>query len=159
MSVNFFTIIATMINFIILFLIVKHFLYDKVDKVIVARQNEINTSITQSKKDMEEAKRLREENEKQLKNARQEGKSIIEEYKKSAESLKQDIVNDANKEAQLIVDRARKESERSKEKIEDEVKSRAVDLAVLLAMKALQNTVNEENQRELIKDFINKVGA
>lgn len=159
MSVNFFTIIATMINFIILFLIVKHFLYDKVDKVIVERQNEINTSIAQSKKDMEEAKRLREENEKQLKNARQEGKSIIEEYKKSAESLKQDIVNDANKEAQLIVDRARKESERSKEKIEDEVKSRAVDLAVLLAMKALQNTVNEESQRELIKDFINKVGA
>lgn len=56
------------------------------------------------------------------------------------------------------MDRARKEAEREKEKAAEEIKSQAVELAILLSQKALEKTIDENEHRRLINDFISKVG-
>ena len=48
--------------------------------------------------------------------------------------------------------------EREKEKAEYEVKKQAVDIAVELSVKALEESIDEEVHRKLISDFIAKVG-
>ena len=122
------------------------------------RIGEYQHVLAQKPEDMKKAEALRIENEKILGGAKDEGKTIVENFKNKAELLSSDIVKDARNEADSIIKRAKVEAERQKEKAADEMKNQVVDLAVLLSSKALEESINEEQHRRLIKDFIVKVG-
>jgi F-type H+-transporting ATPase subunit b len=158
MDINVPQIIATIINFIILFFILRHFLFNPVNNAISSRENDIADRINKSEVDMKKAEALRIENEQKLREAKNEGRNIVESFKSKAEKVSTDIIKDAKDEAQIVMERARVEAEREKEKARDEIKSQVVDLAVLLSSKALEESINEEQHRRLIKDFIAKVG-
>jgi F-type H+-transporting ATPase subunit b len=158
MDINIPKIIATIINFIILFFILRHFLFTPVNKAIDKRQNDIVDKINKTDEDMKKAEALKIENEKILNGAKDEGKNIVENFKIKADKLSSDIVKDARDESDGIITRAKVEAERQKEKAADEMKNQIVDLAVLLSSKALGETINEEQHRRLIKDFIVKAG-
>ncbi len=151
-------LIATLINFLILFLILKHYLFKPVNNMIDKRQNEIVDKINKTDEDMKKAEALKSENEKILSGAKDEGKTIVEEYKVKAEQLSNVMVKDAKDEADTIIKRAKTEAERQTEKAADEMKNQIVDLAVLMSSKALGETIDEDQHRRLIKDFIVKVG-
>ena len=87
MHIELFTTIATMINFIILFLVVNHFFYKPVNENLENRNNEIASRIKNSEENEKKAEALRIENEDKLKNAETEGKSIVESYKVKAEDM------------------------------------------------------------------------
>jgi F-type H+-transporting ATPase subunit b len=158
MEINTFQLIATIINFAILYFILRHFLFKRVNDTISNRQNEIINKINKTEDDMKKAEELRIENENNLKQARQQGKTIVEEYKIKAEKVSSDVLKEAHEEAETIIVRAKTEAEREKEKAADEIKNQVVDLAVLISSKALEESINEEQHRRLIKDFIAKVG-
>ncbi|SHK63875.1 ATP synthase F0 subcomplex B subunit [Clostridium cavendishii DSM 21758] len=153
------TLIATLINFAIIILVLKHFFWDKIQNVLQEREDLIEGTIAKADEDAEKARRLRIENETILKSAKEEGKKITEAKKKKADAVYNEIVDDAHKEAETIMERAKLEIAREKQKAEYELKTQAVDLAVLLSGKALEQSIDEENHRRLINDFIDKVGV
>lgn len=159
MEINFSEMIATIINFIILVLILKHFLWDKIAKVIQEREEYVEDKLTKADEEAEKARLYLVENERILSTSRREGKKIIEEKKDKANELYNEIIADANKEAKAIMDRAKFDIEREKEKAEYELKKEVVNLAIELSTKALEEKVEESKQRELINDFITKVGS
>ncbi|GAA0744300.1 F0F1 ATP synthase subunit B [Clostridium oceanicum] len=158
MGVSTSTTIITIINFLIILFVVKHFWFEKISLVIDERRKDIMTNITQAKEDKENAKKLKEENQLALSNAKQEGKSIVEKYKSKAENVYDDILKEARSEADKIIERSRMEAEREKKKAQEEIKVQAVDLAVEVSSKALMKSIDEQEHRRLIKDFISKVG-
>lgn len=158
MEIHWSQIIATIINFAILYFVLRHFLFKPVNDTINNRQNQIVDNINKAEEDRKKAEELRIENQNQLSQAKQEGKNIVEEYKVKADKVSTDILQGARKEAETILERAKVEAEREKEKAADEIKNQVVDLAVVLSSKALEESVNEEQHRRLIKDFIAKVG-
>ncbi|MTK11999.1 MAG: F0F1 ATP synthase subunit B [Clostridiaceae bacterium] len=158
MEINIPQLIATIINFAILFFILRHFLFKRVNDTINSRQNEIVNKINKTEEDMKKAEELKIENETNLKQAREQGKTIVEEYKIKAEKVSSEVLNEAREEAETIIERARTEAGREKEKAADEIKGQVVDLAVLISSKALEQSIDEEQHRRLIKDFIAKVG-
>lgn len=158
MDVNLFRICLTIVNFIILYLGLRHFLFKPVNATIDARAKDVKDDIDKAAADRIEAEKLKKENHEKLQNAKEEGKSIVEDYKVKAEKISDEITDNAKNEAQTIVDRAKKETQREKEKAEDEIKSQVVNLAVLLSSKALEKSINEEEHRRLIEDFVSKVG-
>ncbi|OAA86710.1 MULTISPECIES: F0F1 ATP synthase subunit B [Clostridium] len=158
MEIHVSQIIATIINFLILYFILRHFLFKPVNDTIDKRQNEIVTKINKTEEDMKKAEELRIENKNKLSLAKQEGKNIVEDYKVKAGKVSSDILKEAHEEAQTIVKRAKVEAEREKEKAADEIKGQVIDLAVLVSSRALEGSIDEEQHRRLIKDFIAKVG-
>ena len=157
-EIDYLRIGITVINFVILLLILRRFLFKPVNDVLTSRRDEIDSTIKKANEDEANAVKNRAESEKNLKESRAKGKDIVEEYKAKAEHLSNDILKDAHTEAQTIMDRAMKEANREKEKAEAELKEHVVDLAVLLSSKALEESIDEEQHRRLIKDFIAKVG-
>lgn len=158
MSGDLFTVVATVVNFLVLLVILRVLLFKRITNAIDTRNNKVKETIDNANKDREEAKTLKIQTEKNLEDSKTQGKSIVEEYKEKAEKLSQDIRKDASSEAELIMERAKKEVEREKEKAEDELKKKVVDLAVILSSKALEKDINEKEHRRLIEDFITKVG-
>lgn len=151
--------LATMINFVILLLILKHFLWDKVKNVIQERQDYIDDKLSQADDDSEKARLYLIENERILKASKEEGNKIIDKKKEKANKMYDEIIKEANKEANAIMERASLEIQREKEKAKYELKQQVVNLAIDLSAKAISEKVQEEKQRDLINDFITKVGS
>jgi F-type H+-transporting ATPase subunit b len=158
MEINLSLILGTIMNFIILLWILKHFFFNKVKTIVDDRQSEIEDKIIRADEDLEKARIFKLENERMLRSARDEGKKITEEYKKKADKVHSEILQEANKEANVIMERAKVEVEREKNKAEAELKKQVVDLAVMLSVRALEESIDEEKHRRLINDFIAKVG-
>lgn len=151
-------VIYTIINFVILYFILKHFLFKPVNEVIASRRNEIETTIKKTEEDRKQAELLRIENQNIIKEAKKQGKNLVEDYKKKAEKVSIDIIAEARKESDQIMERTEKEIQRQREKVEDEIRGNTIDLAIQLSSKVLEEAVDEEKHRQLIEDFIVKVG-
>ena len=158
MEIKISDVIGTMANFLILFLILRHFFFNKVNNMLTARSEDISNDINSAKANNEKAELLRLENEQKLKDASTEGKSIVESFKAKAEKVSKQIVEDGNSEAQNALEKGKKELQREVEKATADIKSQVVDLAVMLSAKTLGQTIDEEQHRKLIDEFIAKVG-
>lgn len=152
-------VVATIINLIILILILKHFFFERLQKMLEERESYIGSQISQAEQDSLKARDYMQENEKILGEAKSKGNTIVEHKKEQANKLYDEIVKDASKESKLIVDRANLEIKRQVEKAQYEIKKQVVDLAIDLSAKAIQEKIQDEKQTELINDFITKVGS
>lgn len=152
------TFILTLINFIILVLILRHFLWDKIKLAIQDREDYIETQIGKADEDSQKARLYLIENERILKSAKEEGNKIIERKKSKATKVYDEILLEASTESKTIMERAKVEIEREREKAEFELKNHVVNLAIEISAKALEEKVEDSKQRELINDFITKVG-
>ena len=150
--------IATIINFVIFLIILKIFLFKPVQNILANRENYIEEKIKNAKVNEEKAKDLSIQRESELQQSKEQGKALIKDYKYRAERVSENIIKEAHNEAELILKRARTEIELEREKAEDEIKNKIVDLSVLMCTKALEEIIDEDKQRKLIKDFISKVG-
>lgn len=159
MDVNLYTVGFTIINFIILLFVLKHFFIEKVNKIMDDRQNGINTSIKKAKDDEEKAEISRSEKDRLLHESKVKGREIVEEYKVNAENISQEIIDEAKKESIVIMERSRVEIEREKEKAQSEIKKQVIELSLVLSEKALEQLIDETEHRRLIEDFIFKVGS
>ena len=159
MDIDYSEIIITMVNFCILVVLLKHFFWDKIQAVISKREEYIEKKIVEAEQESEKARLYLLENERILSTSKQEGNKIIEDKKDKANKIYSEIIADANKEAKSIMSRASLEIEREKEMAQFEIKKQVVDLAIDISAKALEEKVQESKQRELINDFITKVGS
>lgn len=158
MEFNLGIMLATVVNFLILFFGLKYFFFEKVKLIVEARENEIAEKLDSADEELEKARTLAINNERELQRAREEGKAITERHKKKAEKVYDEIVEEAKTEAGLIIERAKIEIEREKEKAEYLLKKEAIDLALDLSRKVIEKNIDEEKNRQLIDEFISEVG-
>lgn len=158
MEVNYSTVVANWINFIIILFVLKYFFWDKIKAVLAERQKYVDEKLTKADEDAEKARMYLVQNEQILQSAKEEGKKITEQQKQKGEKLYDEIVSNAKAEAVSLKERASLEIEREKQKAEFEIKKQAVDLAIELSVKALGEQIDEDTHRKLIGDFIAKVG-
>ena len=158
MEINWIKIVLTIINFGILYLILKHFFFEKVDATIEKREIEVKSNIDKAETDKNMAAMILKENKENLKNSKNEGKLIVEDHKQKAEKVSDDIIKQANEEGKLLIERAQKEVERQRSKSESEMKTQIIELSLLMSQKAIGETIDEALHRRLINDFIAKVG-
>ena len=158
MEINLGLILASVINFIILLAILKHFFFGKVKAIIDEREDYINDRLDSAEEATDKARMIAIENERALNRAKEEGKAITEAHKKKAEKDYNEIVEDAKSEANLIIERARVEIDREREKVEYSLKKEAIDLALELSKKVIEKNIDEEKNKKLIDEFISEVG-
>ena len=97
MEFNLGIILATIVNFLILFFGLKYFFFEKVKLIVEARENEISHKLDSADEELEKARTLAINNERELQRAREEGKAITERHKKKAEKIYDEIVEEANR--------------------------------------------------------------
>ena len=150
--------VFTILNFFILYLALRRFLFKPLNETLTARRSEVESKLKDAENNKVLSERYRAESEADLKDSKNKGKALVEEYKSRAEGLHSDIVKAANAEARQIIERAVRETEREREKAQAEIKEQVIELALMLSAKALEESINENTHRRLISDFITKVG-
>lgn len=157
-SVNIWSIVISLCNLIILFLIIRHFLFKPVNKVLDERQSAIDTDYSNAKTALDNAKKTENEWNAKIAEADKRADGIIKEAAEAADRRGDEIVAEAKKQADSIVDRARNEMELEKRKSEEAIKKQIADVSVAVAGKLLNREISEEDHHKIIDSFIDEIG-
>ncbi len=142
----------------LLFLLLRHFLYEPVSGLLNDRKERIQSNIEEAKTLKEEAENLRTSYESKISLAKKDGQGILETARKRGEELRQGIIEDARLDAEKIKNKALNETIREKERSFQNVKSQAGEMAVMIASKLLGSQIDEEEHKILIDNFIDELG-
>ncbi|MGL4605995.1 MAG: F0F1 ATP synthase subunit B [Eubacteriaceae bacterium] len=151
-------LLATVVNFIIFFLLLKKFFYQKVKDIITKRQEDVTAEIAEAADKKAAAGQLKLEYEKLLTDIKVKEREIIRDANAEAQAQRAEIVEKARTEAKAIVDKAMAEIELEKEKAMNEVKGNIVDLSLFAAEKIIHKSMDQKQHEAMILDFIDKVG-
>lgn len=158
MEGNLFTIFATLVNFLILVLVLKHILFDKVNKIIDDRNSEIIDNIATAEHKVIEADKLRESYEKEIANLENKGREIIRESKAKADAQAKDIVQEAEDKTAALIRQTEAEIERLKKKALEDMREEIGALAIFAAEKILEKQLDQQEQQAVIGKIIDEAG-
>lgn len=157
-SVNLWQILISLANLVLLFLIIKKFLYKPVKNVLAKRREEIDSQYNAAKAYEEEALQSRNEWERKLSSADSEADAIIRHAQETAKHRGDNILAEASEKADGIIRTAKNEADFERKKAYDDIKREIVEVSGALTEKILEREINKEDHRDLIDSFINKIG-
>ena len=158
MDINPSTAIFAIINFAILVVLLKVFLYKPVCNMLDSRKQEVANNLKSAEDAKLEAQKLKDEYAAQIQNARSEAQDINNQATKIGEQTKADIVNEAREEATRLVAKAQDEIVREKTEALNEIRNEIADLAVLAASKVVGKTIDVADHQNMVNNFVKEVG-
>ncbi|MFD1020092.1 F0F1 ATP synthase subunit B [Thalassobacillus hwangdonensis] len=150
--------LAQLFFFLVLLALLAKFAWGPIMNMMKEREDHIANEIDTAEKSREEAARLQREASEELKQTRQEAQGIIEDAKKTAEQQERTIIDDAKAEAGRIKVAAKEEIEQEKEKALQAIQDKVASLSVLIASKVIEKELSEQDQQQLINEYIKEVG-
>jgi F-type H+-transporting ATPase subunit b len=154
LGVNLPLLVVFVINFIVLFVLLRLFLYKPVLKMLDERAKRTAEAMEQAEATKKEYEQARVEVQKQIEKGRQEGQAIIAQAMQVGERLKEESRQEATKQAQTIVDRTRTELEAERDKIVGDLRREFVDISISAAEKVIKETLDKEKHRRLIEETL-----
>lgn len=142
------------INIILLFILLKIFLFKPLRKMMDERTASIQNDIDSAEKAKLEARELAEANRETLAQARKEAQDIIAQAKQEAASVKSELLKSSQEEAKQLIDSANKNIAVERQKALQEAQSQIADLAIAAASKIVGENLGDENNRRLVDNFL-----
>ena len=158
LSIDIGTIIFTLCNLLILFLVFKLFLFGRVHKILDERQNDVSETYNKADAALEHAKSLESEYSGLMEGAKEESAQMIKAASKKAQLRSDEIISEAKNEASAILARADEDVEREKKRAQNELRGEVSELAVLVAQKVVEKEITEADHERFINEFIDNVG-
>lgn len=154
LGINLPLLVVFIINFIVLFVLLRLFLYKPVLKMLDERAKRTKEGMELAEATKREYEQAKGEVQKQIEKGRQEAQAIIAQAIQTGERLREESRQEATKQAQVIVDRTRMELETERDKIIDEMRREFVDISIAAAEKVIKETLDKEKHRKLIEETL-----
>lgn len=149
--------VAQVINFLILAIVFKRYLYKPLLSVIKKREETIQKGLSDAK----DSAILKEETEKErsviLKKTRAEVDEIMTDAKKMAEELRSKTREETQLDAQKIMTQAKLQAELEMQKMEMKIKKMSLELSSELLDKVLRNAFSPEERIKIVKRTIKQI--
>lgn len=158
LNINVFTALFTLINTVVLFVVLKKFLFHPVMKMIFDRQQEIDGMYTDADNANKQAQALLAEYEGKLAEAQNTGDRLVKEAMARGQQRQEEILRQANADADAILRKAEADIAREKKKAVDDAKGQIVGLAVDIAGKVVGRSMDTETHCALVDEFIDQLG-
>lgn len=150
------TAIAAVLNLLISYLIIKHFIYKPLEKIAEQRKKDIADRLQVAEDKKSEALKLDAKMKADIVSAKEKAAEIILDAKKDAENRKEMIIATAKKEA----DRYLQDKEAEQQRIWENKEREQRDQAIRLSMRVLQQlgrVSNEQQEKELVADVVSSL--
>ncbi len=151
------TLIAQIINFLILVAILTKVAYKPLMQALADRQAKIADSLETAEQEKQAAEKLKQEYLAQLTEARTQAQAIVDKAAKLAEQTKEEILKEAREESARLLKATQEEIARERERAIAELKGEVVTLAVAAASKIIAQNMNEAANAKIVDDFINNL--
>lgn len=159
LGVDFRLVLVQGIGFIVLFLILRKFLFGRIVDIIKSREHEIRDTYAKSEEDKNESARLKAEYENRIIEIESEAEKKIQVAVKEAKEISQGIIQETRKEAENIKMKAEREIENEKRKALAEIRNEVVNLSILSASKIMAETIDPKIAEKLVDSAIEEIGG
>ena len=144
------TLLAQIVNFIILFGLLYLVAYKPIMRMLDERSRKIKESMEQTESIKEQAEHAEEEVKKRIEEAGKEGQEIIGRAARTGEETRQEAERKAKEEAESLINRARTEIQRERDEAIEELRKEFANLTILAAEKVIDLSLDKEAHRQVI---------
>ena len=144
------TLLAQIVNFVILFGLLYLVAYKPVMRMLDERSKKVQESMEQTEYIKEQATHAEEEAKRQIEAASKEGQEVIARAVRTGEEVRQQAQQEARQDSESLIARARGEIQRERDDAIDERRKEFADLTILAAEKVIDRSLDKEAHRKLI---------
>ena len=156
-SVNLWQMLISIANLLILFLILKHFLFRPVQRVLAARAEQVEKLYDDAGEAKEAAETARTEYNERLANAESEAEELLRRATQRANERSEEITREAKEEAEAMRRRAREEIAQEKKKAINDIKDDISGISMEIAERIVGREIKAEDHRRLVDSFIDEL--
>lgn len=149
-------VIAQIISFLILLFILRLIAWKRVLAFLDARKERIANELRDLENARRKAEEFKSEYEARLSKIDEEAGRRIKQAVDEGRQLQEDLKRSAHKDAQMIIDSARANIKYELSKAKEELKEKIIDLSIRAAENVIQEKLTEEQDKKLVKDFLDK---
>lgn len=149
----------SIINFFLVFFILKKLIFNKLDKTITERKKNIEEGLKNFELSKEKLEQVTAESKIIIDDARLEATKIIEDSYKKAEKVAESVKKNALKEIDIMMEKARQESKSIELKMRSELRKETIDLVINISEKILTQKIDSKIDRQLIENAIPKLDS
>lgn len=153
-SLNLWQMIISLCNLVILFLILKKFLYKPVRKALEERKQAVEGVYADAQKALDTANANKTEYERELAGIRERADSMLASATADANKRSEAILSDARERADGMMRQAKNDISLERRKAESGIRSEIADVSTALTEKLLAREINSDDHRKLIDDFL-----
>ena len=153
---EFWSIFEAVANVLILFVLLRIFLFKPLNKIRDDRTRTIQDNLDSAEKAKEEAEELRQQYEDSISDAKAKANQIIMKAHEDAENERTAIIRKSQEEAEKIVADADKTIENERKRVLRQAQSEIADLAIEAASKIIGENVDDEKNRRLVDKFLSE---
>ena len=151
-------LVFTIINLLVLYLLMKKFLFGPIIKVMDVRKAMIDQQFAGAKEQEDQAKALKEQYEGALKSAREESFQIMEQARKEAKAQADKTVEDTQAKVSAMLAKAQDDINTERENAMRQMKDDVASLAMEAAGKIIGKNSGADQDLSLYDQFIEKAG-
>ena len=153
-SLNLWQMLISLCNLIILFLILKKFLYKPVRRALEERKQAVEGVYADAQKALDTANANKTEYERELAGIRERADSMLASATADANKRSEAILSDARERADGMMRQAKNDISLERRKAESGIRSEIADVSTALTEKLLAREINSDDHRKLIDDFL-----
>lgn len=153
MEIDWITTAAQAVNFVILVLLLRHFLYGRIQEALDRREAEIRSRVEEAERKDEEATREAERHRAELEDLREKRADVLKEARDTAEAERRHRLEEIRAEAEQARERWRQGLRREREDFLHELRDRASDGTWAMVRRTLEDLADEELQGAAVRAF------
>ncbi|MBQ1409893.1 MAG: F0F1 ATP synthase subunit B [Oscillospiraceae bacterium] len=157
-GLNPWTALFTLCNLVIVFLMLKKFLFKPVNKMIDDRQKEIDGLFADANAAKQDAEAMRADYTRRLSEAKETSAQIVAEATQEANRRSDEIIRQARQDADALRQKAGTDIALEKKKALNEVKSDISKIALDIAGKVVERELDGADQERLVEGFLREMG-
>ncbi len=150
-------VIWTVVDLLILFLLMKKFLFGPVTAMLDQRAAAINADLDDAKAQKQAADALLADHERQIGEARAEAGRIVADAKRRAEAAYEQKLAQAQEEIQRMQQQAARQIEADRRAMLAQTRREIARLSLLAASKVAQQRMDADNEFALVDDFLSEM--
>ncbi len=147
----------TVVIFVLVVVVLGKFAWGPVLGLLRQREEFIHQSLSDAKRDRDEAEARLREYAARLQAAQVEAVAIIDQARRDAERLREDLRQRAKTEADTMIKNAERQIELQTTKAVQQIRKETVDLSIAIASKLLQRNITKEDNEKLIADALKQM--
>lgn len=151
------TLIAQILNFLVLVFVLAKFVYKPVLGIMEERKNKIASDLETAEKAKNDAEAVKAEYAAKLADARQEAQAIIENARKTAQAAHDKIMADTKAEQEQYVAAQKEIIATEKKKAMDEVRAQVISLSMIAAGKIVEQKLNSEEDKQMASKIVDSI--
>lgn len=148
---------AQIVNFTLLFLVLRKFAYKPILSMLQKRSNIIARSIDEAKKIEEDAKKMEQAKEAEIRQSRIKARDIVNHAVGLAEGQKAKILEKAKTDGNKLIEEAKDIVRMQKEQMLKEAEKETGALAISMVEKFFKSGITKSEQEKIVKNIVSSI--